>query len=272
MPSSISNSPEGRPHSRFLPGSRPRRIAHRGLVADGAENTLGAFERAIAAGADVLETDVRATADHLALTVHDPDLQRIAGDPRRIAELSAEEAGAIRLAGEEPLAMLEDVLGGFPEVQVNVDVKVPEAIGPTVAAIARTRSADRICLTSFHDVVARKAVATVKAATGVTPVRSPGRATIAAFLAARAVEAPDRVIARILRPFGALQVPETYQGVPIVTPANIAAAHRAGCEVHVWTVDDPEHMRHLLVSGVDGIITNRVDLLSELLSGQADGA
>lgn len=267
MPSSISRSPEpgAAPRSRFVPGRRPRRIAHRGLALDGAENTLRAFEDALTAGADMLETDTRATRDGLALAVHDEDLLRIAGDARRIDELSAQEAGAVRLSGEEPLAMFEDVLGTFTDVPINVDIKSASAIGPAVAAISRTRSADRICVAGFDGDVVRKAVATIHAATGIRPVRSPSRGVIGSFLAARAVEAPAPVIRRLLAPYGALQVPQTYNGLPVVTEANVAAAHRAGCEVHVWTVDSPVIMQDLLVMGVDGIITNRVDLLSALL-------
>lgn len=269
MLSSTSRSTErgGAPPSRFLPGPRPRRIAHRGLALDGAENTMRAFEDALRAGADMLETDTQATRDGLALAVHDEDLLRIAGDPRRIDTLSAGEAGTIRLAGEEPLAMLEDVLGTFRDVPVNIDVKSPAAVGPAVAAISRTRAADRVCVAGFDGAVVRKTLATLYAATGITAVRSPSRGAIGRFLAARAVEAPTAVISRLLAPYGALQVPETYKGVQVVTEANIAAAHRAGCEVHVWTVDDPLTMQKLLVKGVDGIITNRVDLLSELLDG-----
>jgi glycerophosphoryl diester phosphodiesterase len=269
MLSSTSGGPDRAPspRSRFLPGPRPRRIAHRGLALDAAENTMSAFEEALRAGADMLETDTRATRDGLALAVHDEDLGRIAGDPRRIDELSAHEAGSIRLDGDEPLAMLEDVLGTFVDVPVNVDVKAHSAIGPAVAAISRTRSADRVCIAGFDATVVRRTIATLHAATGTTAVRSPARGLIGTFLAARAVEAPDAVISRLLAPYGALQVPERYQGVQIVTEANVAAAHRAGCEVHVWTVDDPLTMQDLLVKGVDGIITNRVDLLSELLDG-----
>jgi glycerophosphoryl diester phosphodiesterase len=267
MPSSTSSSPERREAtpSRFLPGPRPRRIAHRGLALEAPENTLSAFQAALDAGADMLETDTRATRDGLALAVHDEDLARVAGDPRRIDALSAREAGSVRLPGDEPLAMLEDVLGTFPDVPVNVDVKTASAIGPAVAAIARTRSADRVCIAGFDGAVVRRTIATLRAATGITAVRSPGRGVIGRFLAARAVEAPLAVTDRLLSPYGALQVPIEHRGLRIVTPSAVAAAHHAGCEVHVWTVDDPVTMQDLLVKGVDGIITNRVDLLSELL-------
>ena len=192
MPSSISRRRERTavPRSRFLPGPRPRRIAHRGFALDGAENTMRAFEDALAAGADMLETDTRATRDGLALAVHDEDLLRVAGDERRIDEIGAREAGAVRLAGDEPLAMLEDVLATFTDVPINVDVKAASAIGPAVAAIARTRSAERVCIAGFDGDVVRKTLATLHAATGVLPVRSASRGVIAGFLAARAVEAP----------------------------------------------------------------------------------
>lgn len=253
------------PASRFLPGPRPRRIAHRGLARDGAENTLQAFADALSAGADMLETDTRATRDGTALAVHDENLWRVARDPRCIDELTLPQARSVLVAGTEPMPTLEEMLDAFPGTPVNIDVKTASAIGPAVEAIRRTRSAGRICLTSFDGTVAKRAVDAVHQATGTLPVRSPSRGVMALFLAARWMEAPDAVVGRLLAPYGALQVPRRYRGIPVVSAANVAAAHRVGCEVHVWTVDDPVTMRDLLVSGVDGIITNRVDLLSELL-------
>jgi glycerophosphoryl diester phosphodiesterase len=255
-------------HGRFLPGPRPRRIAHRGLALDGAENTLRAFSDALGAGADMLETDTRATADGIALAVHDPDLRRIAGDPRSIEALHERDLEGIRVAGAEPLARLEDVLGSFTTVPVNIDVKDEAAIAPAVAAIARTGAADRVCVTSFRGAVASRAVREVRAATGVAPTRSPSREVIAGFLLARALELPDPALGALLRPYGALQVPVSQSVLRIVTPANVAAAHRAGCEVQVWTIDETARMRDLLAIGVDGIITNRVDRLSALLDAR----
>lgn len=257
--------PPGAPASRFLPGARPRLIAHRGLAPDGAENTLRAFHDAVAAGATMLETDTRATSDGIALAVHDATLERVCGDRRHVDTLRVTDLPGIRVAGTEPLALLEDVLGSFPDVPVNIDVKDRRAIVPAVSAIARTRSARRVCLTSFDDAVARRAVAGVRATTGVTPVRSPSRRALAAFLAGTALELPQRALTRILAPYGALQVPPRHRGVPVITPRTVAAAHRAGCEVHAWTIDEVGEMRALLAMGVDGMITNRVDVLAELL-------
>lgn len=265
MPSSTSSSRDV--GSRFLPGLRPRRIAHRGLALDGAENTMRAFEDALAHGADMIETDTRPTADGTALAFHDATLIRVVGQDRPVTSVRDEELEHLRTAGDEPLARLEDVLGTFTDVPINIDVKAAEAIAPTARAVARTRAANRICVTSFDDRVARSAIEAIRSTTGVVPVRSPSRAAMARFLSAVSLEAPQRLISGMLKPYGALQVPASYRGVPVVTPRSIAAAHRAGCEVHVWTIDEVEEMSALLRMGVDGIITNRVDLLARLLAG-----
>src|SRR5690625_5325421 len=106
MHSSTANTHDrpGTLATRFLPGPRPRRIAHRGLALDGAENTLRAFADALTAGADMLETDTRATRDGTALAVHDEDLWRVAGDPRRIDELTLTAARSVVLAGQDRTA------------------------------------------------------------------------------------------------------------------------------------------------------------------------
>lgn len=256
------------PPSRFLPGPRPRRIAHRGLALAAAENTIAAFAAAVNAGADMLETDAHGSADGIAHAFHDPDLLRVASDPRRIDELTAEEIARIELAGDTRIARLDDLLGEFPEQIINIDVKDAHAVAPVARAIARTRAVGRVCVTSFDDTVAARATRAIRATSGATPMRSPSRGAIATFVAACAAGVPDLLIRRLLGPYGALQVPERHQGIPVVTPTAVAAAHRAGCEVHVWTIDEVTDMRRLLESGVDGIVTNRVDLLSALLDPQ----
>jgi glycerophosphoryl diester phosphodiesterase len=268
MPSSTDGAdPDGSAPtspSRFLGGPRPRRIAHRGLALYGAENTLRAFADALEAGATMLETDTRATADGIALAVHDATLERIADDPRPVAGLLARDLDQVRVAGVEPLARLEDVLGTFDQVPINIDVKDERAISPAVRAVVRTGAAPRICVTSFSDAVADRVHAALLAATGVRVMRSPSRHALIRFRLASALDLPQRSIDRILAPYGALQVPERHGPVRVVSPRTVAAAHRSGAEVQVWTVDDPGDMRRLLAMGVDGLITNRVDLLTAL--------
>ncbi len=74
-------------------------------------------------------------------------------------------------------------------------------------------------------------------------------------------------LGRLHQPLGRVyQAPLTRNGITVVTPAFIRAAHSVGQEVYVWTINDPAQMRRLLEMGVDGIITNRPDLLKEILN------
>lgn len=262
MPSWTARGPEGpRPYAH---GPRPRIIAHRGLALDGAENTLRAFSDAIAAGADVLETDAHVTSDGVAVTMHDPDLRRVTGDPRPIARVSARDLAGLRVAGEEPIPRLDEVLDAVA-APVNIDVKTRAAAVSVAEAIARTASVGRVCVTSFDDRTARAAVAEVRRLTGRSPRRSPSQGTMTAVALAQAVGAPQRVISGLLRPFAALQLPPRHRGYALITRRSIASAHRAGCEVHAWTIDAEQEMRDLLAMGVDGIVTNRSDVLARVL-------
>lgn len=263
MPSWIAADSE---HLRpYGPGPVPRIIAHRGLALDAPENTLEAFAAALAVGADVLETDAHVSADGLAIVAHDPDLARSAGDPRRIGELTAAQLAAVPLrCGTGSIPTLADVLDAC-DAPVNIDVKVRAAAEPVARAIAATSSTDRVCVTSFDGRTAAAAVRAVRRLTGRSVRRSPSIGTMTALLGALAVGAPDPIIARLLRPYAALQIPRSHKGHQIVTHRSIAAAHAAGCEVHVWTIDREQEMRDLLAMGVDGIVTNRADVLARVL-------
>ena len=120
--------------------------------------------------------------------------------------------------------------------------------------------AHRVLLTSFSDERRRAALAAAeRAGAGIRPATSAGTATIAPLLA-RSPSRSARLLGRALAGVDALQVPERHGRLRIVTPRLIAAAHRHGVEVHVWTVNDPADMRRLVAMGVDGIVTDRADV------------
>ena len=254
---------------RYFSGPLPRAIAHRGFAPHGGENTLEAFEAALTQGADVLETDVRASSDGVALTIHDASLSRIArGDHRAVAETSWTELSSVRVQGAGTVTRLEDALDAFSDVPFNIDVKSARAIAPTVAAIARTGAGRRVCLTSFNPAVAREVVALARRECGRPVMASASRSTVAAFLASSSLGV-ERLNARMLAPYAALQVPIRFRGIKVITPLFVAAAHRAGCEVHAWTIDEEPTMHALLDMGVDGIVSNRVDRLVKVREARA---
>ena len=246
---------------RYFSGPFPRAIAHRGFAPDGGENTLEAFQAALLEGADVLETDVQATSDAVALTFHDPTLARVvAGDDRVVADTSWKALRSVRIQDAGGITRLDEALASLPSALFNIDVKSARAIAPTVSAIERTGAGRRVCLTSFDPKIAKEVVTRASKACGYPVMASASRTTVAAFLASSHL-GTEFLSARILAPFAALQVPVRFRGIHIITPRFVAAAHRAGCEVHAWTIDEEPLMHRLLDMGVDGIVSNRTDRL-----------
>lgn len=246
----------------FLSGPLPRIIAHRGLAIDAPENTLLAFFRALNAGATHLETDVHATADGVAVISHDPDLSRVAARDARIDELTMAELRRIRLPHDQSFCSLAEALDAFPEARFNIDIKDAAAALPAAQSIRDARATERVLIASFDE---KRRRAAADALPGVASSASVSRLlpAIAASKVGLAASA-----ARSLRGLVAVQVPERRGPLRLVTPRTVRVLHRAGVEVHVWTVNDPETMNRLLDWGVDGIVTDRCDVLKKLVDAR----
>ena len=240
-------------------------MAHRGFDPSGAglENSLPAFEAAVDLGYRYVETDVHATRDGVVVAFHDETLDRVTDRRGAIPELSWREVSRARIGGQEPVPQLEDLLTSWPELRLNIDIKSPGAIVPLVRVIERTRAHDRVCVTSFSD--QRREAAVMRLTRPV--VSSAGQRSTAGFRAAAELPPLIRasVAARALRVVDGLQVPPQHHGIEVVTPTSLAAAHEIGKFVHCWTINDPVEMHRLLDLGVDGIMTDRADVLKEVL-------
>jgi len=241
-----------------LPG--PRVLAHRGLAVDAPENTLLAFAKAVAAGARYIETDVRATHDGVSVIAHDESLARVAGREVSVAQLTMAELRRIDLGHGQGLPSLEEALDAFPDARFNIDVKDQRAVEATVAAVARTRSSDRVLVTSFSDRRRRRLARLVPDA-----VSSVGATGVLGFRLSSFAHA-GTLASRALRGARALQIPERTGPLRLVTRQLVDTAHALGAEVHVWTVNDPRDMVRLLDLGVDGLVTDRADLAMQVIA------
>ncbi|GAB2470272.1 glycerophosphodiester phosphodiesterase family protein [Xylanimonas ulmi] len=254
-----------------LPDGRPgvAALAHRGFaraggVDSGLENSLAAFAAAVELGFHYVETDAHGTSDGVAVALHDASLDRTTDAHGLVADLPWSQVRAARIGGVEPVPTLEDVLGTWPTLRVNVDVKADSGIEPVARAIERTASHERVCVTSFSAARRRATLARLS-----HPVAtSAGTSEVAGFLAGARLRVP--AIARAaLRRVDALQVPVREAAGParltVVDATTLAAAHAAGRQVHVWTVNDAREMERLLDLGVDGLVTDRADLLRQVL-------
>lgn len=259
MSASASASPAGRRHPWFGKEAPPRVLAHRGFVPPDSEgiveNSIAALAAAHAVGATIIESDCQLTADGVVVLLHDSDLRRVLGDPRRVDQLRLIELEEL-FSERGGIATVEQALRGFPTMSFALDAKTAAVSEPLGRAVAK--DAERVLISSFSDARRKRALETARAAGG-APATSAGRGRITQILAAASIGAPA-FVARALRGIDVLAIPERHRGVQVLTPRLLDAAHRHGVEVHVWTINDPDDMSRLLDAGVDGIITDRADL------------
>jgi len=249
---------------------RPRVFGHRGAGGVAPENTLPSFAAGAALGADYLELDVHATRDGTVVVIHDDTLERTTDGrgpvhEQTLAALSRLDAGyrftydghvfPFRGQGVR-VPTLETVLRRFPDRCFNIEIKQaePAIVDAVVDLLGKTGTADRTLLAAERDPImqAIRSTAGDRIATGMS--------------AGDAAEFIDRVARDDwsgYRPPGrALQIPPAYRDVELVTPETIAAAHRLGLEVHVWTVNDAAEVARLLDLGVDGIMSDLPGLVA----------
>ncbi|MFM9552790.1 MULTISPECIES: glycerophosphodiester phosphodiesterase [Streptomyces] len=240
----------------YLDHPGPIAFAHRGGAADGLENTMAQFRRAVESGYRYIETDVHASRDGRLVAFHDATLDRMTDGAGRIADLMWKEISHARVAGVEPVPLFEELLEEFPDVRWNIDVKAEPALHPLLNLIARTESWDRVCVGSFSE----SRVARARRLAGPRLATSYGTSGVLG-LRLRSWGVP----ATVRRSAVAAQVPESHAGVPVVDHRFVRAAHARGLQVHVWTVNEPQRMHRLLDLGVDGIMTDHIDTLREVL-------
>ena len=247
----------------FFDHPGPLAFAHRGYSPAGLENTMQAFAAAVGLGYRYIESDVRTTADGVAVTFHDSRLDRLTGHSGRIRDLAWAEVRQALVHGIEPIPKLEEVLDAWPSLRWNIDVKDPAAVSPFAQAVERTRAHDRVCVASFSDQRRRAVLRRLSA-----PVAtSGGRQTVARFRGASALRL-SALFSRLLRDVDCLQMPPRAGRLTLVNRSTVDAVHAAGRHLHVWTVNDPAEMRRMLALGVDGLMTDRADVLRDLLRAE----
>lgn len=238
-------------------------LAHRGGAyhpeIEGLENTLAAFEHAVALGYDYLETDVHVTRDGVLLAFHDAVLDRVTDRRGTIATSTYAEVREALVAGREEVPTLARLFDAFPDARFNIDLKSDGAVPALADFVAAREAWDRVLVGSFSPRRLRQ----FRELTG---GRVPTSAHPLEAVLFRLV--PSGRVARVLTRgrVAALQVPRRRGRVVIVTRGLVRRAHAAGTHVHVWTIDDPDEMRELLDLGVDGLFTDRTDVLKAVLA------
>ncbi|MCE7998068.1 MAG: glycerophosphodiester phosphodiesterase [Rhodobiaceae bacterium] len=234
-------------------------FAHRGGTSAHPENTLPAFQHAIDLGFRYLETDVHATRDGVLLAFHDEELDRVTDMTGRIAELDYAQVSKARIDGREPIPLFAELLASWPEARFNIDPKLDNAAEPLAKVLKDANALGRVCVTSFSDrrTAGIRDMLGSRLCTGLGPLGT-------ARMRFSSLSGP---FSGLWGPFpqGCLQIPTHQFGIRLVDRRLVAHAHERGLQVHVWTIDDPQEMRRLLDVGVDGLMTDRPEVLKSIL-------
>jgi glycerophosphoryl diester phosphodiesterase len=231
--------------------ARPLVFAHRGGSKLAPENTIPAFDRGLASGADGLELDVRLSRDALVVVHHDALLNRTTQGTGPVRDRTAVELAALNVP------TLREVLERYRQARIIIELKEPgeDLARAVVEEVRRAKAAPRVCLGSFS-------VRALRIARAVDPqlATSGGRLEVRLALYRSWINlSPGRP------PYQAFQVPETSGTTRVVSPRFVRLAHKAGVAVQVWTVNEPDDIRRLLDGGVDGIISDRPDVAVDVL-------
>src|SRR5438477_8531724 len=234
---------------------RPLVFAHRGGSALAPENTMAAFANGLSLGADGIELDVHLSGDGIVVVHHDATVDRTTPGRGSVTSLTAGELAHLKVPS------LADVLQQFRDTRLAIELKVnSKQLGrAAVDVVRRADAVTRVCFGSFG-------LRVLRAVRGLAPdvATSAAREEVRWALYQSWIRRPSYGVR-----YAGFQVPEFSGATRIVSPRFVELAHRANLGVHVWTVDSEEDARRLLGWGVDGLITDRPDLIVPLVAKQS---
>jgi glycerophosphoryl diester phosphodiesterase len=240
----------------YLDTPGPLGFAHRGGAAAGDENTTAAFARAAGLGYRYIETDTHATADGVAVVFHDDTLRRILGRPGRMIDVRFADLATERVGGAAAVPRLDEVLDAYPDIRFNIDAKTDQAVQPTIDVVERLKAHERVLLASFSSARLRR----MRRLAGPTVATSMGMREAAGLWAAYRVGRRYTPAQGVV----ALQIPPRYGRIALATRRFVDFCHDSGLHVHLWTIDDPAEIGHFLDLGVDGIMTDHIEVLRDV--------
>lgn len=249
---------------------RAERIAHAGGLRRAPANTLAALEQAVADGADVLEVDTQLTSDGVLVLMHDDTVDRTTNGTGLVADLTLEQVTRLNAAfgyeGDDPdrfirhgitVPTLAESLAAYPDVRWIVEIKpdTKEAARVMCDTIREAGMETRALVGSFHDdAMAHFREFCPEVATGMA-----SNEALSFYVMARLGLAKFHPTTAV-----AMQLPPRANGLDVIHPRLVDAAHARGIAVQVWTINDPAEMEELIARGVDGIITDRIDVMARV--------
>ncbi|MEO8357088.1 MAG: glycerophosphodiester phosphodiesterase [Chloroflexota bacterium] len=266
------------PASAYYKGvNHPLVIAHQGGDSVWPGDTLYAFEKAVEVGADVLEMDAHITKDGQIVLMHDEEVDRTTDGTGLIEDMTLDELKQLDAAYQWSnddgrtfpyrgqgiqVPTLEELFQKFPRMRYVIEIKLTEnpIDQPLCELIRKHTMQERVMIASFHDEAMQNFRATCPEV-----ATSASRGEVTKFVLLGKVFLSGFVVPQ----FESIQPPydpAESKNIPIMTQRFIREAHAKNIAVEPWTVDDPELMKQYIEWGVDGIITDRPDLMIEVLN------
>lgn len=261
----------------FFNHSRPLVIAHQGGELLAPSNTMAAFENAAKMGVDVLETDIHITKDGHLVAIHDPTVDRTTNGKGNVADLTLAEiqeldAGyqfkdldgtySYRSKGVY-IPTVDEMFKTFGNMKIEIEIKddnppgrIEEISSKLWDLITKYQMEDKVLIGSFDQEILK----TFEKYSKGRVATLAGRQEVKSFVVFHKFFLRNLYVPKV----DAFQIPMEDSGFDLTDPRLINGAHRLGMEIHYWTIDDPETMEKLIDAGVDGILTNRPDLLLKL--------
>jgi glycerophosphoryl diester phosphodiesterase len=267
--------------TRTLREDWPVNFAHRGTSARTPENTLEAFRMAVEAGAGGLELDVHMTRDGEIVVIHDATVDRTTDGSGAVAEMTLDNLRSLdagyRFSPDggrtHPyrgrglrVPTLAEVYEEFPDSYVNIDIKEaqPDVEEAVLRVICSAGAEERTLVVSDDHALVRR----FRRVSGAWISTGASRLEIGAFFLLSRLR-----LEWLVRPaYDALQVPVEHEGITLVTPRFLEAAHARGVRVDVWTINDPDEMRRLRDLGVDVVMTDVPETLTDVLAERRGAA
>jgi glycerophosphoryl diester phosphodiesterase len=256
----------------------PLVIAHRGGESLAPANTMAAFENAVEMGVDVIETDIHITKDGHLVTIHDPTVNNTTDGQGEVAEYTLEELqkldagyyyrdrnGEHRFRGKGVyIPTLEEVFRSFPNMKFNIEIKydnpperIKEIVTKLYSLIKAYNMEENVLVFSFD----QKIINSFKKYSHDEIAVQGGTKEVEKFMVLHSL-----FLRNLYTPKAdGFQLPLEIDGYDLSTKRVIENAHRQGLRIHYWTINDRKTMKELIKKGADGIITDRPDLLIEVL-------
>jgi glycerophosphoryl diester phosphodiesterase len=265
----------------FFKNDRTLVIAHQGGELLAPSNTMAAFTKAADMGVDVLETDIHITKDGHLVAIHDPTVDRTTNGSGAVADMTLEEIQKLDagyhfkdLDGNYSyrnkgvyIPTVDEMFQTFTDLRIEIEIKddnPPERLDEIASKlwtlIEKYQMEDKILIASFDQSIMDtfENYATGRVAT------TAGRAEVKNFVVTHKFFLRNLYVPNV----DAFQIPTEDSGYDLTDQRLIDGAHRLGMQIHYWTIDDPVTMKKLIDAGADGILTNRPDLLLDLLKNE----